>query len=325
MIAYFKERNSFQVPALLFVTLALKLVFIYHPNTETLSQPGGLLSEWLSNDILPGLNPTFVTVVSLLILFLSALFANYLLVSCRMTGRNNLLVALSIILFTSLFPTTNQMSAATLLLPLIIVLFRQITRLYNNAKVRPVIINIGMLTGAGYLLYHPFIWLLPCCFIGLAGMRAFRITEWLLLLLGFITPAYFLLSYEFLSNQWAPKAHLIDWQVYHKFPFTNPYWWAAIAVLAIWILAAVPIWQQQMRRMLIQSRKNWYQLIFMGIFILPMAIFPVGNASEALTLFSFPAASFAANAFTGERTTLSVLFIWLIIAMIGVASWIHFR
>ena len=98
-----------------------------------------------------------------------------------------------------------------------------------------------------------------------------------------------------------------------------------VYVLAIWILAAIPMWQKQMRRMLIQSRKNWYQLIFMGIFILPMAIFPEGNASEALTLLSFPAASFAANAFTGEKTMLSVLLFWLIIAMIGVATYIHFH
>ena len=161
MIGYFKERNSFQVPALLFLTLAFKLVFVYHPNPDVASQPGGLLAPWLARSVFPVLNPTFAATVSVLIIFLSALFANYLLVTCRMFSRNNLLVALSMILFTSLFPSSNQISAATLLLPLLILLFRQITRLYNSSKARPIIINIGMLTGAGYLLYHPFIWLLP--------------------------------------------------------------------------------------------------------------------------------------------------------------------
>ncbi len=288
-----------------------------------LSQPGGLLAPWLANSILPRLNPAFAATTALLITFLSTLFANYLLVSCRMVGRSNLLVALSMILFTSLFPSSNQLSATTLLLPLLILLFRQITRLYNSSKARPIIINIGMLTGAGYLLYHAFIWLLPCCFLGLAGMRAFRVTEWLLLLLGFITPAYFLFSYEFITDQWAPKHHLVNWHLYNHFPVINPYWWAAFAVAAIWIFAAVPIWQQQMRRMLIQSRKNWYQLIFMGIFIIPMAILPTGNASEALTLLAFPAASFASNAFTGEKTMPSILLFWLLIIAIVAATWAY--
>jgi len=325
VIGYFKERNSFQVPALLFVTLALKLVFIYHPHNDPFSQPGGLLAPWLSGSILPRLNPAFAAILSLLIIFLSALFANYLLASCRMFSRSNLLVALSMILFTSLFPSSNQLSAATLLLPLLILLFRQITKLYNSQKARPIIINIGMLTGAGYLLYHPFIWLLPCCFFGLAGMRAFRVTEWLLLILGFLTPAYFLLSYEFFSDQWHPKAHLISWQFYRHFPLINPYWWTAAAIATIWILAALPGWQQYMRRMLIQSRKNWYQLIFLGIFIIPMAILPTGNASEALTLFSFPAASLAANAFAGEKTIPSLVLFWLIIITIAVATWAYIQ
>jgi hypothetical protein len=87
VIVYFKERNSFQVPALLFLTLALKLVFIYHPHFDTSSQPGGILPAWLNGSVLPGLNPTFAAILAQLILFLSALFANYLLVSNRMFGK----------------------------------------------------------------------------------------------------------------------------------------------------------------------------------------------------------------------------------------------
>jgi hypothetical protein len=323
VIGYFKERNSFQVPALLFVTLGLKLVFIYYPHHDTGSQPGGLLPPWLTTSIFTRLNPTFTAAIAVLIIFLSSLFANYLLASCRMFSRTNLLVALSLVLFTSLFPSANELSAATLLLPLIIVLFRQVTRLYNSQKVRPVIINIGMLMGTGYLLYHPFVWLLPCCFLGLAGMRAFRITEWLLLILGLLTPVYFLLSYEFLTDQWNPMQHLISWKLYSHFPKANAYWWASISVAAIWIMAGTSGWQQQMRRMLIQSRKNWYQLIFMGIFIIPMGILPAGNLSEALTLLSFPAGSLASNAFTGERTIPTILLFWLVVATAIAASWAY--
>jgi hypothetical protein len=325
VIAYFKERNSFQVPALLFVTMALKLVFIYHPHFDTSSEPGGLLPAWLNGSVLPRLNPVFAATLSQLVLFLSALFANYLLSSSRMFGRNNLLVALSMLLFTSLFPTSNQLSSTIFLLPLVILLFRQVTKLYNRAKARPVIINIGMIAGVGYLLYHPFIWLLPCCFIGLAGMRPFKLTEWLLLLLGFLTPAYFLLSYEFFTDQWHPYRHLISWSYYTHLPKISLYLWLGAGLVFIWLMAAIPVWQRHMRRMLIQSRKNWYQLIFLGLFILPMAFFPTGNTSEALTLLSFPAASIASNAFTGEKTFLSVLLFWLLVVAIIISGWAYIQ
>ncbi len=321
MIAYFKDRNSFQVPALLFVALALKLVFINYPHYDAGSQPGGLLSQWLSLKVMVWLNPAFAATLSQIIIFLSALFASYLLISCRMFGRNNLLVALSILLFTSLFPASNQLSPATLMLPLSILLFRQVTQLYNRTAARPVIINLGMIAGLGYLLYHPFAWLIPFCFVGLAGMRPFKITEWLLLLAGIITPAYFLLSYQFFTDQLHVKEHFISWNYYSQFPHFSMYTWIAAAAALIWILAAIPLWQGQMRRMLIQSRKNWYQLMFMGIFILPMALVPKGNIAETITLLSFPAGSLAANVFQGENKLFPLILFWVLIACIGVAAW----
>jgi hypothetical protein len=54
-----------------------------------------------------------------------------------------------------------------------------------------------------------------------------------------------------------------------------------------------------------------------------MAFFPTGNTSEALTLLSFPAASIASNAFTGEKTFISVLLFWLLIIAIIVSGWAY--
>ena len=322
MIGLFKERNSFQVPALLFFALVLKLTFIYHPHFDTSSNPGGILTPWLNEVVIPKLQPTFSAAVSVIIIFFCAIFANFQISSNRMFSRSNMLVALSVLLFTSLFPSSNQLSATTLLLPLLLLLFQQITRLYNSSKARPVIINIGMLMGLGYLLYHPFIWLLPCCFIGLGSMRPFRLAEWLLLLLGFVTPAYFLLSYEFLNNQWHPQQHLVYWKLYTKPPKISVNWWIGLAVAAIWLITAVNEWNRQTRRMLIQTRKNWYQLIFIGLFILPMVIFPQGNASEAFTLLAFPAGCMAANSFISqEKTIVPTIIFWTVVTAVIVLGW----
>jgi hypothetical protein len=322
VIGYFKDRNSFQVPALLFLALILKITYVNNPHHDAFNNAGGILPNWLATAVFPKIHQGFVAGFAVTVIFLSALYANYLLTSRRMFSRSNLLVGASMIMFTSLFPSSNQFSATTLLLPFLILFFQQITRLYNATKVRPIILNIGMLMGAGYLLYHPFIWMLPCCFIGLAGMRAFRITEWLLLILGIVTPAYFLLSYEFLTDQWHPLLHVPNWKLYTQLPKPSILWWIAAGTAAVWLLAGLAGWQQQTRRMLIQGRKNWYQLIYIGLFLVPMALFPSGNASETMTLLAFPAASLAANAFASQQKSLGpVVLFWLIIAAIIVTGW----
>lgn len=287
--------------------------------------PGGLLPLWLKQTGFVWLQPGFLAALSITILFFSALYANYLLSSLRMFSRNHLLVAVSITLFLSLFQASNQFSATTLLLPLIILLFHQITRLYNVQKPRPIIINIGIILGIGYLLYHPFLWLLPVGFIGLASMRAFRLHEWLLMLFGILTPVYFLLSYEVLTNQWAPMQHLPNWLFNFKWPAKPPvYFWIGIGAAFLWIVAAISDWQKQTQRMLIQSRKNWYQLLFLGLFMLPMSLFPIGNFNETITLLAFPAGSLAANAFSSKDLSTGKLFLfWLILISCAVLTWTY--
>lgn len=286
------------------------------------AKPGGILSVWLSHTLNGGLLPGFAAFLATAIIFFSAFYANYVLATSKMTGRGNLLVALSIILFTSLFPACNQLSAAVIILPLLIFQFQQITKLYGLEKARPVILNIGLIAGTGYLLYHPYAWYLPCCFLGLAGLRAFKITEWLLLLFGMITPMYFILSYEYISDQWQPLRHLPHWPLLHAMGSGNIFWYLAIGIATIWLFIGLAGWQNQMRRMLIQSRKNWYQLLWVGFFTMPPLFIPGGNMSETLALMAFPVGALASNAFEQkERGLLTVILFWTILIVVTAAGW----
>jgi hypothetical protein len=178
------------------------------------------------------------------------------------------------------------------------------------------------LAGIGYLLYHPFLFVLPACFVGLSFMRPFKLAEWLLLLLGMLTPMYFLLAIEFLSNHWQPQNHVPHFLLTAQNGTHSTYWWLALGTAIIWILAAFVSWQTQTRRMVIQSRKNWYSLLFMGLFMIPGLFIPQGNVFDMLTLISFPAGSLAANAFSGEGKSIGqLLFFWFLVIMTAVAGW----
>lgn len=323
MIGYFKERSSFQVPALMFLALLLKFGYLsYQIPEKGYYDAGGMLTTWLNSLFAPGSKNNLVNIICLLVLIASAIFANLVTVNRRMFNQRHLLVALSILLFTSLFPGTNVLQPALFILPLLIGVFAYITRLYQSEHPRTTIINAGILSGIAYLLYHPFLFVLPACFIGLAFMRPFRLAEWLLLLLGMVTPAYFLLAIEFLSNHWHPYSHL------PKFIFSSTgfklsaYWWVAVSTALVWLFAGFVAWQVQTRRMVIQGRKNWYALLFLGLFMIPGIFVPSGNAFGMLTLLSFPVGSLSANAFSGETKNVGqMLFFWLIIIMVAIVGW----
>ncbi|HSC55370.1 MAG TPA: hypothetical protein VLC98_17180 [Phnomibacter sp.] len=303
--------------------MALKSGYLSHQlPAQGYYNPGGLLATWLNMGFDRAGQSTWVNIIGLLLLVGSGIYANFILISRRMNAQRHLLVATSMLMFTSLFPGSNVMLPALIVLPLFIALFSNITQLYQSDHPRTHIINAGILAGAGYLLYHPFVFILPACFVGLAFMRPFRLAEWALLLMGMITPAYFLLSIEFLSNHWQPEAHLPHFIFVPAALKGNAYWWMATATASVWIIAGFAAWQAQTRRMVIQGRKNWYTLLLMGLFMVPGIFIPNGNAYGMLALLSFPAGSLAAYAFVGDsRNVGKMLFFWLIIILIAIVGW----
>jgi hypothetical protein len=323
VIAYFRERSTFQVPVLVLLTLALKAGFgsaaVSSPGYEAI---GGLLTRFILANWVPVLRPGFLQVLCTLLLFGSALYANYITGNRRMFTQRNMLVALSMLLFTSLFPASNMHLPALIMLPVFITIFAQITLLYQTQNPRSKIINVGLLAGLAYVLYHPFIFVLPACFIGLSYMRPFKPSEWLLLLVGMLAPLYFVMAFQFLTNHWQPQQHLpaffgsaVHWKA-------GPYWWTAIAFTVFWLAIAVGKWQGQTRRMVIQGRKNWYTLLIMGLFCLPGLFLPAGHHHGMLVLLSFPLGTLLANAFGGEAKGIGpLLLFWVLAIVIAVVSW----
>lgn len=322
VIGIFKDRNPFIVPVLFLVALALKFAFISHPLPAEAPTSGGILDAVLYRVWWKNLNPGFLAVLTITILILSSLYFNHLLTERKMYHRSNFLPALCLVLLTSLFAGTQRMQAGILMLPVTILLFRQMMLLYNNAKPRTIVVNIGLIAGTGTLLYHPYWWMLPWCFWALAQMRPFRLNEWVLMLLSFGVPAYVVLSYEYLTDQWNPSAHWPEWNPLTVLPAWNNWWITLVIIITLWLLQGFSQWQAANKRMLIQTRKNWYLLLMMGIFVLPSLFFPKGNLYEGLTLLLLPASALAAYTFsTSNRNGLQLFFFWFLVIAAGFFSW----
>jgi hypothetical protein len=323
VVGYFKDRNALQFPALILVAILLKLVYV----GEVLPaggypDPGGLLVPFINQKMVPVFHARFLPVFSLILLLGSAIYANVVVNNRRMFSQRHALLALCFLLFTGLFPGTNLQLPALLLVPVQIGIFSQLTQLYQSSSPRSIIFNVGMLAGTGYLLYHPFVFLLPGCFIGLAYMRPFRLAEWLLLLISMFTPLYFILSGEYIFDNWYPERHLIRFPVKAISLNLGAFWWTSIAVIALWLAAAFSAWQVMLRRMVIQGRKNWYSLLMMAVFALPGIVIPFGNQNSMLALLAFPLSGLLSNAFaTDKRSIGQLLLFWLVVLAIALVTW----
>jgi hypothetical protein len=132
--------------------------------------------------------------------------------------------------------------------------------------------------------------------VGLGITRPFRLPEWLMALLGILTPYYFLAAWIFLTDRW---------HGYH-FPgiavnvpkFNQTIWaYSAVIIVSFTILVGIYFIQINMRRQLLQARKSW-NLIFLYLIV---AVFvPFLNASQNFDywiLTAVPIASMTGAAF----------------------------
>lgn len=289
-------------------------------NSQQKAGSGGLLDHFIYPVVYGHLHPVFIELLAICLIIGSAVYLNYLVTMARMFQRPQFLTALSVVLFVFIFPGASSLQAGVVMMPITVLLYQQLTRLYNSPNPRTVVVNAGLITGSGILLYHPYWWMVPVCMLALVQLRPFRLHEWVLLLVSIATPAYFLLSYEYLTNQWNPKAHWPVWNPIKTIPAIRYEWIILFSAAVVWSAAGMLKWQHEVRRMLIQSRKNWYLLITLGLFTIPSLFFPRDNVAEGLALSAIAAAPFAAHAFTGQKPPIRYNLLLLLILLLIVAA-----
>jgi hypothetical protein len=127
-----------------------------------------------------------------------------------------------------------------------------------------------------FFTFHPW-HLQPLIVFGLLVTRAFKVSEWVVALLGIIAPYYFLLAYIFLTIN---GRVIICPGVAVTIPHFYESRWASAAIIIVLFTSVTGMFyiQQNFRRQLVQARKSW-SLIFLYLVI---ALFiPFINASHS--------------------------------------------
>lgn len=319
----FKANNSYNNFLLLLYGLLLKLPMFLHPHVPQPQQIDGFLYRYILNALKPAATqfPLIFPVITFILLFSQAVYFNKLINDLRIMQRPHYLTGMSYLLITSLFAEWNVFSSPLIINSILIWVWSKMSGLYSDSKPKTSLFNIGIAIGIGTFFYFPSIAFSALIIFGLAITRPFKLAEWLIALLGIITPYYFLLALVFLTDKWKG----------YKFPgfavtaplFNQSRWaYAAIIIVAISAVAGIFYIQQNFRRQLIQARKAW-NLTFLYLLV---AIFvPFVNATHSFEywiLCAVPLSALVAATFLyPAKNWFPAVLHWLMVAFVIAISY----
>ncbi len=322
MVAPFKDNSPLAIIWLVLLSLLVHSHFLIDFPGVQAPRPDGLFSLLLNRYIAP-LNAAIVLLIYHTIIIVQALRLNYLFSENKMYSKPNYLAAMVYVLLTGIFKEWSALTPALLDNLLVIWLYAKTVRLYNAPEPKTLLFNIGIIIGVSILFYHPSALLILVALFALMVVRPFVITEWLVLLMGVLSPFYFLASWLYLSdslhtiNQYIPA-----WQL--NLPDTKITTWFFVTVGLILVILFIGLfyYQSESRRLLIHIRKNWGVLIVMLLVMLPIPFINKDAGIDSLFLWVIPASPFIAKGFLAPRRNyLPNLMFWALLGLGVLKNW----
>jgi len=206
----------------------------------------------------------FHGIVLCMFLGIMAVLLNQMLIEQRMFLKSNHLGGASLLLFSGLLPMGIALNETLLTLLLVSLIFIRMTRLYNHSAPKTALFNIGLLLGiSGTIQSVSLVYVLPV-YIGISLARPFRAAEWLVLLMGLLTPFYFLWAVDYMFHgamlTEKPSLH------FHGLSFlNNPTTIIFFLMPFLFSIGGFLLINRHLNKLLIQARKNWSLLFFFGL------------------------------------------------------------
>jgi hypothetical protein len=236
VIGIFKQKNPGNALLLLLYGLVLKFPLFLHPAMPVPDQGDNYFYKLILELIAPftSHSPGVFSFLAFLLFFTQATLLNRISNTLKFFQRPNFLVGMTYLLATSFIPEWSYFSASLLVNSLAIWILYRMISLYNNNSPKTSIYNVAVMTGILPMIYSPSVALVLLVFFALIMFRPMLITEWLVALLGIITPFYFVFIILFLTDQWH-ISKVIPAMTFH-FPRLHVSLWIAGAL----VLMVVP-------------------------------------------------------------------------------------
>lgn len=312
MVFLFRDRSDINVLFLVLLSVAVHFHFYLEPPIVIANPTDGLLAYLLFHYVKP-LPPLALIVIFHLIVVVQALRLNILVSRFKMFQHVSYLPAFTFVVLTAMFPFWDAISSGLIANAFIIWILVKLNRLYDQTQPKTLEFNIGMIVGVSILLYEPIAILIPVVVFALAIIRSFRLTEWLVLMMGIFLPFYFIFTYVFLTDSaqaftaFLPK---LDWE--NPLAKMDVKSTIALSFIGVQLLIGFYFWQEQQNRFIIQVRKYWGVMLLTLVLTFFQPIIFSSQALYASAIVITPLASFISFCYAGpKQLMIPNVFFWI--------------
>lgn len=184
---------------LLPIVILVRVTSFIFPDKTELIDSGGILYQTLLK-YLPE-SPIYKTVISVFMVFLTAVIINRLMIKNRIANDITLLPGLFYILLSSLVPELFVFSPILFASFFLIQAFSNLFKTYKKYNSERFLFNTGLYFGISILFCNSFILFLFPLLIGFVSIRSYNLREFLQLFSGFALIAYLYSFYLIFSGQ----------------------------------------------------------------------------------------------------------------------------
>jgi hypothetical protein len=308
LVQAFRNKTAGSVIAVIILSIILHLHFLFTPVQISAANNDGVISIALTQYI-SSLNNSIIFIIYIAFLLLQAIMLNLVVNGLKMFKPKGYTIAMSYVLVTALIPQWHSLTPGFIANTFGIWLFYLLSKLYNNSSVKSLLYNTGLLASAVCLLYAPFISLFLLSLFAIAILRPINIKEWIIFLMGCLTPFYLLFSYFFLTDNLNHVKDFIPAMMY-------PLWHIPVAdnitliklgfgvfifLLGFFQLSSVR------NQMLIQARRYWSLMLIYLILTLAEPFLLPHAGIEAFIICLIPISAFIANFFAVPQRNLWII------------------
>jgi hypothetical protein len=265
VIRFFSGNNPLNVLILFFLGILIKLPSFLVPVVPSGSDTDGFLYIALLNLLShPAIYfPLLYPILSYLLLFTQAVTFNGLVNQQKLFQQPNYLVAFAYILLTSLVPDWNVLSPGLIINTIMVYAWPGMVGLYNHPKPGGPLFNIGFGFAICSFFYFPAILFWILLIAALLIFRPVILTEWLIALLGALTPFYFVLIYLYVWDHWS-LLHTMFPGFQFRLPVFHMDWkiWVPFLLVNLPLIAGLYLSFQYSGRLLVHVRKSWRFMLF---------------------------------------------------------------
>ena len=213
-------------------------------------------------------------------------------------------------------------SSVWVIIFLMLFITEKLLRLHTNTNIKTALYNIGFLYSIAVLIYSPAIYLALLIGVMMLIIRPVYISEWILMVLGALTPYYLTASVLFLTDQ--PLNGILP-----VLQFNNPFALKEInavisyAAFLIPALAGFVSVQSNMRKLLVHSREAWSAVFLLFLCGILMPFFGNPNEKQSILFILMPVSFISAGFFHYSKN--KYLSPVMIIIWLSLAIWVSYR